>query len=46
MDLVFLLDGSGSIRRQNFEKILKWLKEFVTFLEFGPNKIQMAIVSS
>jgi len=45
LDLMFVIDGSGSIQSWNFDKIRTWLKDFIALLDLGPDKIQIGIVS-
>ena len=44
IDLVFLLDSSGSIGSSNFELIKKFVTNVVNGLDIGPNDIQVAVI--
>lgn len=45
LDLVFVLDSSGSIGDVNWEKIKIFCKALVDKLEIGPNATQLSIVT-
>ena len=45
MDLVFLLDSSGSIRAYNFESIKEFVIDITDGLDIGPNDTQVAVIS-
>lgn len=42
-DIVFLLDGSDSMRRRE-RQMLEFVKEFVKKIEIGPRKVQVALI--
>ncbi len=44
-DLVFLIDGSGSIGAYVFQmEVLRFLNEFVELFDIGPEKTRVAVV--
>lgn len=45
MDVVFLLDSSGSEGSVNFQKQLHFVKSFVEKFEIGPSNMQVSVVS-
>ena len=44
MDLVFLLDSSGSIGDTNYDKVLKFVTETVSQFDIGPSATQIGLV--
>ncbi|XP_026227234.1 collagen alpha-6(VI) chain-like isoform X3 [Anabas testudineus] len=42
-DIVFLVDGSSSIGKTNFQEIRKFLRSVVTGLDIGPNKVRIGL---
>ena len=47
VDVVFLLDGSRSVRPNNFKIVKDYVKNFTyTFEEIGPNAAQIGVVSN
>ncbi len=44
IDLVFVLDASGSIRRERFPLILKYVTHIIQTLEIGPGNTLVAVV--
>ena len=45
MDVVFLVDTSGSIRQRNFRKIRDFLSELITELDVDSGKINVGMVT-
>ncbi|CAC5385625.1 unnamed protein product [Mytilus coruscus] len=43
-DLVFVVDGSGSIGPANFVKLQTFLKDIVTKLNVGPNAVHVGVI--
>uniref|UniRef100_H2YSZ1 Uncharacterized protein n=1 Tax=Ciona savignyi TaxID=51511 RepID=H2YSZ1_CIOSA len=44
IDLVFLVDSSTSVRRQNFNQLLHFVSDIVRRFQIGPNDVQVALV--
>ena len=44
IDLVFILDASGSVGRVDFQNILNFVSDIVRALEIGPNAGQVAVI--
>ena len=44
-DIGFLLDESGSVGRNNFEKEKHFVQNFVNALPIGPNNVQVSVVT-
>lgn len=44
-DIVFILDSSGSVGRQDFEKTKEFFKTMVGGFQIGPNNVRMASVT-
>ncbi len=44
-DIVFLVDGSGSIQYQNWPIILNFIKQIVRDFAIGPNSVQIGIAT-
>ena len=44
MDLIFILDGSGSVGTSNFDKVRDFVRGFVNELEIGANRTQVGII--
>ena len=44
MDLVLLVDGSGSINAQQFPQVKEFLKEIVAEFQVGPSQTRIALV--
>jgi len=44
IDLVFVLDASGSIGSVNFQRVLNLVRNIVTALEIGPDEGQVAVI--
>ena len=40
-DIAFIIDGSSSIHRKDYEKVKKWITTIVEGLEIGQGKIQI-----
>ena len=45
VDLVFLLDGSGSVGKSNFEKVRVFVKKVVDFFNIGETGTHVAVVT-
>uniref|UniRef100_A0A8C7IE06 Collagen type XXII alpha 1 chain n=1 Tax=Oncorhynchus kisutch TaxID=8019 RepID=A0A8C7IE06_ONCKI len=43
-DLVFILDTSSSVGKENFEKIRQWVSNLVESFDVGPDKTRVAVV--
>ncbi|KAL7858649.1 hypothetical protein AOLI_G00187510 [Acnodon oligacanthus] len=43
-DLVFILDTSSSVGKENFEKIRQWVSNLVESFDVGDNKTRVAVV--
>ncbi|KQK74815.1 collagen alpha-1(XXII) chain-like protein [Amazona aestiva] len=43
-DLVFLLDASSSVGKENFEKVRQWVSNLVETFEIGPDKTRVSVV--
>ena len=43
-DLAFIIDGSSSIHRRDYEKVKKWIKTIVEALDIGPNASRVSIL--
>lgn len=43
-DLVFLLDASSSVGKENFEKVRQWVSNLVETFEIGPDKTRVGVV--
>ncbi|KAM9353570.1 collagen alpha-6(VI) chain-like [Symphorus nematophorus] len=43
-DIVFLVDGSGSIGDDNFQEVRSYLRSVIKALDIGPNKIRIGLV--
>ncbi|XP_041045239.1 collagen alpha-1(XXII) chain-like [Carcharodon carcharias] len=44
-DLVFLLDTSYSVGKENFEKVRQWVANLVGTFDIGPDKTRVGVVS-
>ncbi|XP_029656493.1 uncharacterized protein LOC115230439 [Octopus sinensis] len=44
IDLVFLIDSSGSVQEPNFNKTKNFLENIVRNLDIGPNKTRVAVI--
>lgn len=44
LDILFIVDGSGSFKLHNFDKIKEDLKQIVRKFDIGPNKVQVALM--
>ncbi len=45
LDLVFLVDASGSIQAQNWPIILNFIRNVVNDFDIGPNRVQIGIAT-
>ncbi|XP_030917471.1 collagen alpha-1(XXII) chain, partial [Geospiza fortis] len=43
-DLVFLLDASSSVGKEDFEKVRQWVSNLVETFEIGPDKTRVGVV--
>ncbi|GCB77851.1 hypothetical protein scyTo_0020617, partial [Scyliorhinus torazame] len=43
-DIIFLIDGSSSIRSQNFEQVKEAIKTFISKNEFGKTRTQIGVI--
>ncbi|XP_078098451.1 collagen alpha-6(VI) chain-like isoform X2 [Mustelus asterias] len=43
-DIIFLIDGSSSISRENFQKMLSFMKTFLDKSDIGPDKVQVGVI--
>ena len=43
-DLAFIIDGSSSIHRRDYEKVKKWIKTIIEALEIGPSASRVSIL--
>ena len=44
-DIFFIVDESGSVGEENFNKTLEFIKTVVTGLEIGPNDVQIGMLT-
>lgn len=44
-DIAFVLDASGSVTADNFDKMLSFVSNFGLSHDFGPQAVQIALVS-
>ncbi|OWF42441.1 Cartilage matrix protein [Mizuhopecten yessoensis] len=45
IDIVFIIDESGSVGSSNFSKVLTFLTEVVDYLNIGPTAVQVGLVT-
>ena len=45
MDIVFVIDASGSIRRERFQIVKDFVKDIVDEMEIGSDKTRVGVVS-
>lgn len=45
VDLVLLIDGSHSVKPENFNIIRRWVKEVAASLHFDNGQVQIGVVS-
>ncbi|KAK3083442.1 hypothetical protein FSP39_022857 [Pinctada imbricata] len=45
VDVVFVLDSSGSVNRTNFEKELRFVSKFANEFDIGPKNVQIGVVT-
>ena len=43
-DLVFVLDSSSSVGKENFEKVRQWVANLVDTFEVGPERTRVGVV--
>ncbi|OXB70991.1 UNVERIFIED_CONTAM: hypothetical protein H355_012692 [Colinus virginianus] len=43
-DLVFILDASSSVGKEDFEKVRQWVSNLVETFEIGPDKTRVSVV--
>ncbi|XP_074658082.1 uncharacterized protein LOC141911033 [Tubulanus polymorphus] len=43
-DIVFVLDASSSVKNENFEKMLDFVRKVVSDMPIGPEKVRVALV--
>ena len=43
-DMIFLMDSSGSVKRKNFRKMKRFVRDFANSLEIAPNATQVGVI--
>ena len=44
LDILIVVDGSGSVQRANFDQVKKFIKNLNTKFDIGPGKMQEALM--
>ncbi|XP_035659078.1 collagen alpha-1(XII) chain-like, partial [Branchiostoma floridae] len=44
LDIIFLIDGSGSVGASNFEKVKQLMQKTITGFDIGPNTTQVGVI--
>lgn len=45
LDILFLVDTSGSVGRTNFKTVLRFVSSFADSFDIGPKKVQVGVTS-
>ena len=45
MDLIFVVDSSGSIRQQRFEMVLSYIMKVIDSLEVAPDRVRVGLIT-